>query len=200
MTLNHDRLHWTELTTDRYSIAPCSDIEDLARAIYADKPLAKSLYNSNHFEVSLSDVTRSLESSVEVIEVISRAGGRIGGVLLTSHETSARHGFVTAFASSDRAGPGRLVCEGIGLAIEWLFRHWDLIRIRFDILGTNAGPISSVTRYAEHEGCRRDWLFANGRYWDANLYAISRASWDAGPGRRLVARVVKQPPQQPPQL
>ena len=68
--------------------------------------------------------------------------------------------------------------EGIGLAIDYVFRHWDLRILLVEATEFNVPQYGSAFESLfETQGRLRSMHFYDGRYWDVLIAALSRERW-----------------------
>jgi len=110
-------------------------------------------------------------------------GVAAGVVTAYAADQTARHCYVAVLRADNHArqpGVGHRVLEGTILFLEYLFDHFDLTKIYFEIpeynLGLFAGWTGSILR---EEGRLRDHYVHAGRSWDQYIFALYRTDWDA---------------------
>ncbi len=176
--------HWIG---PRYKVTVTASSEELAYKIAADKRLAQRFFLTD-LEVNAGEVVKYLRSSALTLTVVRRLDhGCAGALLVTAVDSHSRQGFLSILAFDGFRG--RLFFEAVILGIDAAFELLDLQRLRFDVVEFNLPQFSSVERWpgVDVEGVRLDWVFLNGRYWNAHMYSISRAGWQLRGAERAAA-------------
>lgn len=70
------------------------------------------------------------------------------------------------------------VATGLGI-LRYAFLTWPLNKVYARVPGFNMKELGSLERFGwVEEGRLREFCFANGRYWDEHVFALSRPAWD----------------------
>ena len=102
--------------------------------------------------------------------------------LVTAYEAdhSGGHCFVafhrTAQPANLRQATSGLLLEGLALLVEYIFDHFDFHKIYVELPEYNLSLISD-TFILHQEGQLRDHFFAQGRHWDAYIFAAYRSEF-----------------------
>jgi hypothetical protein len=165
----------TQATSSLFRASVLADPTVLAPYFAADREIARRYFLSE-VGIPLQAAQQFLATCVDVISIDSQRDGTTrGAVAVTSVDTVSHHCFLSAFRFN--SGRRSRAFGGILLGIDLVFTRWDLHRIRFDVVAFNLPQFASVARYVDHEGVRKDWVWLQGRYWDAHLFSVDRSTW-----------------------
>jgi hypothetical protein len=152
-------------------------VRALAELVAGEPELGRRFFLTEE-PVSVEQTVRYFGDCYWALMVHSRPTQEVaGGVLVTALNPHSRQCFLSVLALERFRG--LLFFEGIILGIDAIFQHLHVQRIRFDVIEYNLEQFASVSSWpgVDSEGVRLDWLFQEGRYWDAHLFSISQAGW-----------------------
>ncbi|MEZ5141808.1 MAG: GNAT family protein [Acidimicrobiales bacterium] len=76
-----------------------------------------------------------------------------------------------------------LMIEGVAAFASYLFDHFDLRKIYFEVPAYNAELFSvRGTGLLREEGRFVDHFYYGGRFWDLHTFAMHRSDWEAAVG------------------
>ncbi|MDZ4826013.1 MAG: GNAT family protein [Actinomycetota bacterium] len=139
------------------------------------------------------DFVRELWQSVLVQFIVERRDGseRLG--LVTAYDANTRDGhchIAAIFRPDTRMWP----LEGVFLFVNYLFAEYDFRKLYGEVIEYNLPAFAStVGRWLDSEGVRREHEYHSGRYWDVHLLALWRDRFELD-RERMLRRITKDLP------
>lgn len=111
------------------------------------------------------------------VAVGNKSGAPKGMVILSSPNLLDGYAFVSVVATPEARGQG-VMLEAAANCIDYTFLCWPLRKLCAEVMELNFESFrSGAGRYFEVEGCRRQQVYAAGRYRDVVQLAIFRDNW-----------------------